>query len=763
MNESRKDKKSFGWRLVLPALVVGAVIVAGWILWKPGRKPGKIRNVVLISIDTCRADYLSCYGYPSKTTPNIDKLTEEGVLFSNVITPIPTTLPAHSSMLTGTIPPYHGVRDNMDYRLGQSNVTLAEILKEAGFATAAVIGAFVLDSRFQLDQGFESYNDTFDGAIENEQISQRRGEEVNRFAIEWLDQHGNEDFFLFLHYYDPHDKYLPPEPFASEFAENLYAGEIAYTDFCFGQVIKKLKELALYDSTLIIITGDHGEMLGEHDERDHGYFIYQSAIKVPLIFKLPGQNTSQKVNSIVGLVDIVPTVCSLLGVELASDVHGVDLSGSFGRGRLPDDQRYLYCESLTPTRFEASALLGVVTERFKYIQTARPELYDLTTDPGEISNLIKTQSQQVRILKSHLKQILTRSVSKDSSDSKLELDGQTLERLKGLGYVGGSVREDFEFDKIKDDPKDFIHIHNAFQKASELDFQNKHDQAKVICKELIFQRPQFLETSFFMASKSIDEGDFAAAINYLKIPLELKPDNFRAQHDMGVALAMLGKYDEAVEHFKKALLIRPHDPKVFNSLGTALLWQEEYSEAIGYFNKILEIDPDSAEAHLNMGQALTGQKQYDRAVKHFNAALQAKPNWPQAYHFLGMLYVQQNRFDLAIENWTEVLRLNPNFLKVLNNLAWILATCPDEELLDCARAVKLAKRACELTNYQYAVSLDTLSVAYAAAGRFDEAVETAEKALQLALVANQQRLADEIQKRIEFYQAGRPWREAPKK
>ena len=215
--------------MIVLALTVGAVCAC---LQRSGPFTKKVRNVVLISIDTSRADHFSCYGYSLRTTPNIDGLARKGIVFTNTYTPVPMTLPAHSSMLTGTLPPYHGVHDNIDYKLGKSNVTLAEILHRNEFTTCAIIGAFVLDSLFGLSQGFDYYNDRFERPFVANNCAQRRGGETTRFAMEWLEKHKSERFFLFLHYFDPHIDYMPPEPFASRFPDNLYAGEIAYTDYC---------------------------------------------------------------------------------------------------------------------------------------------------------------------------------------------------------------------------------------------------------------------------------------------------------------------------------------------------------------------------------------------------------------------------------------------------------------------------------------------------------------------------------------------------
>ena len=254
-----------------------------------------ISNVVLISIDTCRADFLSCYGFPLKTTPNIDAIAKEGLLFQQVVSPQPFTLPAHCSIVTGDIPPSHGVLDNGLYRLDEDNTTLAEILKEQGFSTAAFVSSYVLDSDFSMDQGFDTYNDNFEDERNTMGILERQGGETTQLAIEYLEKYKDEKQFLFVHYFDPHFTYDAPEPFGSKFAsadvfKNFppkkatryadYAGEIAYADHCIGKIIDKLKELRQYDSTLICITADHGEMLGQHGESTHGYSIYKGNINV---------------------------------------------------------------------------------------------------------------------------------------------------------------------------------------------------------------------------------------------------------------------------------------------------------------------------------------------------------------------------------------------------------------------------------------------------------------------------------------------------
>ena len=270
------------------------VAIAG-ILYLRQNTSKNIKNVLLISIDTCRADYLSCYGFDRQTTPQIDNIAKKGILFKNAYSPVPLTRPAHCSMLTGTYPPFHQVHDNFESELDDSNITLAEILQNNGYNTGAIISSFVLDQQFGINQGFEYYHDKFTPSADGNEPEERPGEQASRLACDFLTDSTDHPFFLFLHYFDPHIDYNPPEPFAGRYSENLYAGEIAYVDYCIGLVIDQLKKLGLYDSTLIIIVGDHGESLGEHGEAEHGYFIYQSTVHIPFILRAPGMSNPSEV------------------------------------------------------------------------------------------------------------------------------------------------------------------------------------------------------------------------------------------------------------------------------------------------------------------------------------------------------------------------------------------------------------------------------------------------------------------------------------
>ncbi|UCC22428.1 MAG: sulfatase-like hydrolase/transferase [Planctomycetota bacterium] len=650
------------------------VAVGGWLLLRSGFVPGDVRSIVLVSIDTCRADYLGCYGFRRDTTPNIDAVAARSVLFENVISSVPLTLPAHGSMLTGTIPPYHGMHDNLGYRLGDYNVTIAEILKDYGFVTGAIISAFVLDSQFGVNQGFDSFNDRFERPYMAGTISERKGGEATRFAIEWLDRHKTERFFLFLHYYDPHTDYVPPEPFASRFADDLYAGEIAYTDYCIGRVIDKLKELNLYDSTLIIITGDHGEMLGEHGEEDHGYFIYQSAIKVPLLFKLPGQRKAKIIKGLVGLIDIVPTVCGLLGIQPPEAVQGQDLSACFTRRPLSQNDRYIYTESLYATKYNANTLLGVVTDRFKYIQTTRPELYDLIQDPQEANNLIQQQPQRARVLQDRLKQILEQTVSRHAADSKAASDEQTRKRLESLGYIGGAVAEDFEFDQSKEDPKDLIAFHLANTQVQKLIGQKKNSEAKSLCRQLLEQRPNSSEIYRILGKIAFGEDDDENAKAYMLESLRLNPNQSDLHNNLSVIFARQGEYGRAIEQLTESLRIDPYQIVSHNNLGLLMAKQGRLDRAVEHFAESLRLKRNQLDIHVRIANAFYRLGKFDEAIEHWTESLKLNAGKPHLIlNKLGSAFYRLGKLDEALKYWNESLKIKPDQPKVKNNIAAALA------------------------------------------------------------------------------------------
>lgn len=678
MSDNTSKKTLF---TVIVILLAGA---GTWFLTQQRSVPD-IKHVVLISMDTTRADYLSCYGYKQKTTPNIDKLADKGYLFKETTTTIPLTLPAHTSMLTGTIPPHHGKHENKDPYFDPSNVTLAELLKMKGYSTGAFVGAQILNRSFGLNRGFDTYQDEF----AEKGASERRGEEVNRAAFDWLEKQKDSPVFLFLHYYDPHDDYDPPEPFAAKFKDSPYAGEIAYTDYCIGKVVDKLKKLDMYDSSLIIVTGDHGELLGEHGESGHMYFIYENAIKVPMIYKLPGSNGPKKINDIAGIVDIVPTVCDLLKIEPPSPIEGKSLAEYFTDTPPEPAERYLYCESLYPTKYDANTLLSLVGTRWKYIQTTRPELYDLQNDPGELKNLVETDKHRhrARILKDRLKQVLEQTVRKEKNDQDAPLSPEALKHLQSLGYVGSSsVVEDFRFDQTKTDPKDMIAFHEQFRKINNMFVKKIKIDIGPLGDKLIRMKPDFFESYDLLQGFAIQQKDFNNAIRFGKMALKIKPESFNIHNIMGLAYFQLKQDDDAARHFLLALRYMPKDQE----------------------------NPVQARV--------------------------------QIHNQLGLLYNRQKNYKPAMVHFQESLKLDEKQPSIFNSYAMALLTCTDPALKDPVKAVKLAQQACVITKSEIPEYLGTLAVAYATVGNLSDAEKVSERALSLAkekgdkvLIAKQQK------------------------
>lgn len=588
-------------------VVIGVVAVS--VVWFVGQLGGKeIRNVVLISIDTCRADRLSCYGYAKETTPNIDKLAKTGTLFENVISPAPVTLPAHSSMLTGTTPLYHGVHENTYYVLRDSSVTLAEVLREHGYRTAAFISSFVLDRRYGLAQGFETYDDTISAGIENTIINEQIAGDTNAKAIGWLKKHYKEKFFLFLHYFDPHYVYDPPEPFKSQLAGDPYAGEIAYVDHCIGEVVKQLKRLGVYKSTAIVVTSDHGESLGEHGEISHDYYIYQSTIRVPLIFKLGGKTKNRRVADVAGLVDIAPTICSLLGLEMPGPIEGSDLSKYFFEENVSLSPRAYYCECLTPNIYDCESLLGVVEEDFKYIETTEPELYDLGKDPQELRNLVESEPQRVKILRDRLVEMIEQAGDSELNE-RIDVDAETEARLLSLGYVASTnFDETVQLGQGRRDAKEFLEFHLLNHSLPTFSIDEQSLELRLTCERMIQIKADFAMPYHFLGSIEYNRGKYEKAIEYFEKFIDLGGEKFQAYTNIALSLSHLNRAEESLEYFDKVITVRPGQMQGYFNKAMKLYQMGRIDEAIENMKQAKKILPEDVDV-ANTIKFLVSKKQ----------------------------------------------------------------------------------------------------------------------------------------------------------
>jgi len=532
MNRDVKKDKPFPWRryVVLIILLVFTVRTVwrwprtGWslddthqnsVVKGPAAFSAKdVRNIILISLDTTRASHLGCYGYSRKTSPNVDALAADGVLFNHAIAPVPLTLPSHSTTMTGTTPYYHNVHDNDNYRLNASNVTLAEIFRENGFVTGGIVASYVLRAETGINQGFDSYDDL--QKLQRGDVGERNAEEVTKRGIAWLEKNHKKRFFLFLHYFDPHWMYLPHDkPFSFTALpqittdKDLYDGEIAYMDYYVGRVIDKLKHLGIYDDALIVVAGDHGESLGDHIELKHGFFTYHSTIHVPLIFKLPKSAARGRVNPVVGLVDIMPTVCSLLNLEAPDYVQGEDLTAYFQNKTPANQDRALYSESfLAMEEYGAAPIRTLVTNQYKYIHVPRPELYDLLNDRYETCNSVDNDLEIVKKLRGRMMEIIKQSDT-NLADNKIKLDPESIRRLQSLGYTGGNIRTGSDSRDGNEDPKDLIVFHESARELFIMVDEKQYGKAKELAVKLMEQRadfyPPFMERLAWILATHPDE------------------------------------------------------------------------------------------------------------------------------------------------------------------------------------------------------------------------------------------------------------------
>ena len=506
-------------------------------------------NIILIAVDTLRPDRLGCYGYSRTKTPNIDGLAEDGVLFRNTIAQVPLTLPSFCSMMTGTYPLFHGVRDFSYGFLPQDRTTLAEVLKSRSYVTGAFIGSFVLDTRFGLDQGFDHYDGKFDlkkyqdidpGTI------QRRGDHVVREANQWIQTNKNKRLFAWIHLYDPHHPYDPPEPYRSQYRTRPYDGEVAYTDFLIGQVLGLLKATGLYDESLIVLTSDHGEGLGEHDEATHGFFVYDSTLKVPLIIKTPQNDPAGKViEAQVRSVDIMPTILQYASVQTPSQVQGIGLR-SLIEGKVGQlGQPYAYSENFyAHSAFGWSPLRTLRTRRHKFVLAPQPELYDLREDPLETHDIHQANQVLANTFTRDLMRLEQRYSAGGRAKPKRYVDPAVIGRLKALGYV--DYTEPTPAERIPDyfdlsDPKDKIGLFNAYMRAQDYSQVGKQQESIELLKELIQLDPNIHIALHTLTNRYLRAGHPKLAMKVNQEVLERNPDSEAAAFNLGKVYSRLNR------------------------------------------------------------------------------------------------------------------------------------------------------------------------------------------------------------------------------
>lgn len=554
-------------------------------------------RVILISIDTCRRDHWSCYGFNQTTTPHIDQLARQSTRFENAYSPVPITLPAHCSLFTGQIPPAHGVRNNSYYGLPEPSITLAEKFREQGYRTAAFVSSLVLDHRFGLSQGFDLYQDQLESGLSTRFGNERTAEDTCELALQWLDQNHDQKFFLFLHFYDPHAPYDPPERLLKKFSQDPYSGEIARVDESIGKIMAFLEQKGILDSSLIIITADHGEMLGEHGEAEHMYFVYESALRIPLIIHTPGQSAPRTIAPPVSLIDIFPTLCDWINLPLPRGIQGESLKPWLNGQSIPSQLRYFYAESVVPTYLDANPLQTVLTRQWKLIRTTRSELYQLSTDPEEKTNLIDTNPELIQSLQIQLDRMLASLEPTRPSVWKSQLDVETLNRLASLGYVATPVAQSQNglIDPKKTDPKDLITVHSGLQEANALKFQNQPVAALEILNSLVQSHPHS-QVFNLLGEMAREKNDPVLAQTFYSQSLRMNPRDYHANFNLGVLSIGFEKFPEAAVYFQQAAQVMPTDVKSRINLGIVLKNLNRLSGARSVFQDVLSLDPQNAIA-----------------------------------------------------------------------------------------------------------------------------------------------------------------------
>ena len=672
-------------RFLLISGVVIAVVLA-FVLLKSGDIPAPSEtlvsrdidltgaNVLMITLDTTRADHIGAYGYGAAETPRLDALASEGVLFEQTITPTAFTLPSHSSIMTGLYPPFHGMRLNGGSALADVQVTLAERLAESGYRCGAVIGAFVLDQRWGLSQGFERFDDNI--AMEPDQRLdlagvQRRADQVVDLGLEWLGEEDERPFFAWLHLYDPHIPYDPPEPYSTRFGgrglRGLYDGEIAYTDFQVGRVFDWLEEQGIADNTVVVVVGDHGESLGEHGENEHGYFIYDASVRVPLIVRVPGADLGGiRVPAQVRTIDVLPTILDLVGIEAPAPLHGESLvplmlePGGEGPG-------YAYSESMSVhLQYGWSALYSVRTVEHKYIEAPRAELYALEDDPAETGNLFRSLPDVAEELRSVLENLRLEIEAGAPEIQEADLDEETLGMLAALGYVGGATAAPEGANLA--DPKDKIHLFESVLHASTLMLGEDYEEGAKVLEIVLGDDPGIPQAKQMLATCYRETGRTEEAKVLLDAFLRDQPDNTPALITMAGILTEEGRFDEVAALAKRVLAVDDRNAQAYALMAGAAMNANDHSAALPPLEKAVEIQPKLTRNRLNLAAANVGLGRFTVAEPILVDILAEKPKFPIAHFHLGLLYEEQGRLSEAMAAYAKELELYPDSVMARFNL-----------------------------------------------------------------------------------------------
>ncbi|MBD3237600.1 MAG: sulfatase-like hydrolase/transferase, partial [Candidatus Eisenbacteria bacterium] len=590
-----------GLCLLAGSLQLGSLGCAG-----PGRDP----DIVLITLDTTRADRLGCYGSTIAATPHLDRVAEEAILFENAITSVPLTLPSHASILTGLHPPSHGARNNASFRVDDEITTLAERLSARGYHCAAFVSAYVLDHAFGLQQGFAHYDDALGGV-------ERSADETTARAVDYLARQGEQPLFLWVHYFDPHTPWAPPEPFASDTRGSAYDAEISSMDAGLGELLEALRARGRYGDAHLIIVADHGEGLGDHREHEHGIFLYEECLRVPWLWKLPGARRTGREPALVGTVDLVPTLCDLLRLPQDRSLEGASLRALLDGGA-PPARAGLYAETMYPYYSYGWSPLEAWREAdLKLIAAPEAELYDLSGDPAERMNLRNQRAASAARLRERLRAYRRARGWEAGAPAESGADPALVARLSSLGYVwSGGRGATTDVDSLPD-PKRHIRVHEQFE----------------------------------LGKLAAQAGRFEEAADHLAETVRAHPDNHAATYFMGLSLVRLGRPAEALPHLERHLSGAP-DPNATLLMGDALLQLDRPREARTWYRRHLEEGPQKTLARERIGDALLAEGRYEEAVATYRG-LAPQREAASILRKVARVRVRQERFAEAADLFTQ--------------------------------------------------------------------------------------------------------------
>ncbi len=627
---------------------------------KPPTIPGQ--NVLLITLDTIRVDRIGSYGHKNARTPALDAIANRGVLFEDALSQIPLTLPSHCTIMTGRQPREFGVRVNNQAALGATHQTLASIFKQKGYRTAAFVASFVLDSRFGLDRGFDIYDDEMSNvSIKTKPLDwERPANVIADHAIAWLDANKKDPFFCWVHFFDPHGPYTPPREFPP-----TYDGEIAFMDTQIKRLDDWLTRTGMNDKTVLIVVGDHGESFGEHGENGHGIFLYQTNIHVPLLVAHPRLIAKPaRVAQSVGVIDVFPTILDLMGWPEPDGLLSASFADALHTGQsLPHD---IYSESEYVWHSYGWAQQRSLTNSdWKFISSARPELYDRKADPDEKNNLFDKQPDIRAELSNKLYQRYAEMVP--TLPGKVAPSAAATAALASLGYTAGGSKAVDEFLAAgADDPKEKLHVIKKYKTARKLLDQQQYGEAIELLNACVSEAPQSpalqgaLGVALFTAKK------YEEAIAVLDKAVKLDPTHQPSIFASGDAYFKLNRFDKALQFFTLVIDNDPHEHRAHFMLGKTLIALRKPDDARPHFQKAIELLPDFPAAHFELAVLLAEARDDERAIPHYQQTIRLEPENHRAHYQLGLSQLALKQLDAAVKSFREAVRINPQ-----HGPAWI--------------------------------------------------------------------------------------------